>query len=162
MKTLGTILAAAALLVFAAGGAARAADATLDVAGAVATPLHLSVADLAALPQTEIDVTFHTGHGDEAGHYKGVSLWAIAQKAGLSDKQGNRPDLRHALAVTGSDGYTVIVAFGEIDPDFENKSVIIATTRDGKPFEHDGLRLIVPGDAHGGRAVRDVVKIEVR
>ena len=141
-------------------GIARGDDATLDVAGAVATPLHLSAADLKALPPASVVVTFHTGHGDEKGSFAGVSLWSLLQKAGLADHEGNRTDLRHAIAVTGSDGYTVIVAFGEIDPDFEGKQIIVATTRDGKPL--DAPRLIVPGDAHGGRDVRAVVRIEVR
>jgi hypothetical protein len=38
--------------------------------------------------------------------------------------------------------------------------VIVAYAEDGKPL--DGLRLIVPGDKHGGRAVKDVVHIEVK
>ena len=85
------------------------------------------------------------------------------QEAGIAEAKGNHPDLRHALFVTGSDGYVVTLGFGEIDPDFEGKQAIIAYARDGAPLpETDGLRLIVPGDKHGGRDVKDVAKIEVR
>ena len=72
--------------------------------------------------------------------------------------------LRHAIIVTsGADQYAVALSIGEIDPKFEGKSVIIAYAKDGKPLDpEDGPRLIVPGDAHGGRAVREVAHIEVK
>jgi hypothetical protein len=60
------------------------------------------------------------------------------------------------VLVTGRDGYAVAVAIGEIDPDFENKTILLVD--DGA---EKGLRLIVPGDKKGGRAVRDVVRIEI-
>jgi DMSO/TMAO reductase YedYZ molybdopterin-dependent catalytic subunit len=48
-------------------------------------------------------------------------------------------------------------------PDFEGKSAILAITENGQPLPpEDGIRLIVPGDKHGGRAVRDVVKIDIQ
>jgi hypothetical protein len=55
----------------------------------------------------------------------------------------------------------VAVALGELDPDYGNKQVLLAyhSTDGSASFDH--LRLLVPGDVHGGRAVRDVAKIEV-
>lgn len=158
------VLAAALALGLALGAQGASADElTLDVSGTVTKPLHLSLADLKAMPSVTVDVTFHTGHGEEKGSFTGVALWALTQQAGLADKEGNRPDLHHTLSVIGRDGYVVAISFGEIDPDFENKNVIVSYARDGKPNDaEDGLRLIVPGDAHGGRDVRDVVKIEVK
>ena len=51
---------------------------------------------------------------------------------------------------------------GEIDPRFEGKNVIVAYDKDGKPLSAaEGLRLVVPLDHHGGRAVRDIATIEV-
>jgi hypothetical protein len=158
-------VATAALLLALCLGAVRAwaNEPALEIAGAVATPQHLTETQLKALPPIEVEVSFHTGHGDQQGKYTGALLWTLMQNAGLADNQGNRPDLRHAIAITGSDGYVVIVSFGEIDPDFAGRQAIIAYARDGKPMDaKDGLRLIVPGDSHGGRDVRDVVKIEVR
>ena len=65
--------------------------------------------------------------------------------------------------MTASDGYAVVLSEGEVDPDFEGKTVLLAYAKDGKPLNpSDGVRLVVPGDHHGGRAVRDVVKIEVQ
>jgi len=123
----------------------------------------VTAADLKALPAVEVSVTFQTGHGDEHGAFTGALLWTVMQEAGIAEAKGNHPELRHALFVTGSDGYLVTLGFGEIDPDFEGKQAIIAYARDGQPLEaKDGLRLIVPGDKHGGRDVRDVVRIEVK
>jgi DMSO/TMAO reductase YedYZ molybdopterin-dependent catalytic subunit len=169
VNSLRTIFLAAALgagLAFGApfdSGVAQAQDLAIDIGGAVAKPLHLSLADLKAMAPVTVEASFHTGHGDEHGRYTGALLWTVLQPAGLADSAGNRPDLRHALAITGRDGYAVVLAFGEIDPDFADKRVIVAYEKDGKPTDaKDGLRLIVPGDAHGGRDVRDVVKIEVK
>jgi hypothetical protein len=165
MKAMPRALGGAALaLLLALGARAASADElSLEVAGAVAKPLHLSAAELKAIAPVTVEVTFQSGHGEEKGSFTGAPLWTLLQPAGLTDTQGNRPDLRHAIAVIGRDGYVVILAFGEIDPDFAGKSVIISYARDGKPNDaKDGLRLIVPGDKHGGRDVRDVVKIEIR
>jgi DMSO/TMAO reductase YedYZ molybdopterin-dependent catalytic subunit len=150
-----------ALILFCGAASADSADAMLD--GLVDHPLHLSTADLAALPPTELDITFQTGHGTETTHYKGVSLWTLVQRAGLSVEPGNRRNsLHHYVLVTGRDGYAVAISMGELDPDFEGKEVILAYARDDKPLGADGLRLIVPGDKHGGRAVRDVTHLEVK
>ena len=37
------------------------------------------------------------------------------------------------MKVTGADGYVVALAVGELDPEFEGKSVLVAYARDGKP-----------------------------
>ena len=72
-----------------------------------------------------------------------------------------RARLRRTIWVTGRDGYTAALALAEIDPEFEGKQVLLAYRRDGKPIDGNTLRLVVPGDRHGGRSVRDVVRIEV-
>jgi hypothetical protein len=147
---------AAALLVLA--GSAVAAEPAVDVNGHAEHTLHLTVADLKALPQVSADVSFETGHGQQSAHYTGALLWDVIEKAGITDEPGTKAKhhLQHAVLVTGRDGYAVAVAIGEIDPDFENKTILLVD--DGA---EKGLRLIVPGDKKGGRAVRDVVRIEI-
>jgi DMSO/TMAO reductase YedYZ molybdopterin-dependent catalytic subunit len=152
---------AIALAVLCRTASADPAVVTLD--GLVEHPLHLSEADLAALPAIELDASFQTGHGPETAHYRGALLWSLVEKAGLSVELGNRRNsLRHYLLVTGRDGYAAAISIGELDPDFEGKQAILAYARDGKPLDADEVRLIVPGDKHGGRAVRDVVHIAVK
>lgn len=150
-------LALAAAL-FGLAGSAYAAEPAVDVNGHAEHVLHLTAADLKALPQVSADVGFETGHGQESAHYTGALLWDIVGKAGITDEPGAKAKhhLQHALLVTGRDGYAVAVAIGEIDPDFENKTVLLVD--DGA---EKGLRLVVPGDKKGGRAVRDVVRIEI-
>lgn len=146
-------------------GAASAAAAGTGIAidGQVQKPGHLTLADLQALPPTTVSASFVTGHGQESGAYTGVLLWTLLTNASIVDADP-KLHLRHTILVTsGADQYVVALAIGEIDPKFEGKSVIIAYAEDGKPLDaQDGLRLVVPGDSHGGRAVKDVVHIEVR
>jgi DMSO/TMAO reductase YedYZ molybdopterin-dependent catalytic subunit len=155
------LLLIAACVLFPAANAEAARSLTID--GRVAQKLHLAPADLMAMPTKEAEISFQTGHGAEKATYKGVELWDLVQRAKLADEKGNRPDLHHFALVTGRDGYAVVIALGEIDPDFEGKDVLIAYEKDGEPLgAKDGLRLVVPGDKHGGRAVRDVVRVEIR
>ena len=69
--------------------------------------------------------------------------------------------VRDTVLVTGSDGYTASIAMGEISPAFENKQVILAGQMNGKPLGAAHWRLVVPGDARGGRSGRDVIAIAV-
>lgn len=132
------------------------------ITGAVQHPVTLTRADLKAAPAATVAVSFLTDHGQESATYTGALLWAILQGAGLVDGSAKGAKLRHVIYVDGRDGYVVALSLGEIDPDFEGKSVILAYATDGKPLDPaTSIRLIVPADHHGGRAVRDVVRIYV-
>jgi hypothetical protein len=136
--------------------------ATPVLQGAVEQRLVLDDTLLKSLPAVSVDVTFETGEGKKSGHYTGVLLWSLIEKAGLIDEPGKNSALKHTLIVTGRDGYVVALAVGELDPHYEGKSVILAYAG-GEPLtSNTALRLIVPGDVHGGRSVRDVLTIEVR
>jgi len=158
------MLVALALVVGAAAPAiaeeAATAPAVLD--GAVKTRLELSEATLRALPKTTLDVDFATGKGRETGRYAGALLWTLVEQAGPVDEPGKNAALRHTLLVTGRDGYAVALSIGELDPHYAGKAVILAYEGGTPPTSPGHLRLIVPGDAHGGRSVRDVVRIEVK
>ncbi len=151
------------LFLGAADATCVAADAGIAIDGQVQKPERLTLSNLQALPPTNVTVSFITGHGQEAGTYTGVLLWTLLTNAAIVDADPKQ-HLRHAILVTsGADQYAVALSIGEIDPKFEGKSVIIAYAKDGKPLDpEDGPRLIVPGDAHGGRAVREVAHIEVK
>jgi len=130
--------------------------------GAVKQQLVLDEAFLKSFPATTIDVTFETGQGKSSGRYTGVLLWSLLEKAGLVDQPGKNANLKHTLLITGRDGCAVALAIGELDPHYEGKSVILAYADGDPPASVAQLRLVVPGDAHGGRSVRDVAVIEVR
>ncbi len=130
--------------------------------GASAQARPISAGELASLPPRTVDVTFQTEHGTMTGHYAGPLLWSVLGTDGLLPAGAPKTRLIHSVVVTGRDGYAVAVAIGEIDPFFEGKDVILATRQDGHAIGGGEVRLIVPGDKHGGRAVRDVVAVEVR
>jgi len=130
--------------------------------GTVKTRLELSETMLRSVPKTEIDVDFETGKGRETGRYAGALLWSLVEKAELVNEAGKNAVLRHTLLVTGRDGYAVSLSIGELDPHYAGKSVILAYEGGTPPASLSNLRLVVPGDAHGGRSVRDVVRIDVK
>jgi len=135
---------------------------TFSISGAVESPLNLLESDLRRLPPTEVTVSFETNHGQEQGTFRGVLLWSLLSKATIVDGAEKSSHLSHTITIVGRDGYQVALSIGEIEPKFEGKSVILAYDRDGVPASAaDGLRLVVPGDRHGGRDVRDVVQIVV-
>lgn len=155
------------LAAFALSAVAVAADVSapsgITVGGQVQSTLKLSIDDLRKMPATDVDVTYTTHHGQETGKFTGVLLWTVLEKAVMVDGAGKGAMLRHVITVTGRDGYAVVLAAGELAPDFANKAVILAYARDGKPLKpEEGVRLIVPGDKRAGRAVRDVVAIDVK
>jgi hypothetical protein len=136
--------------------AAIAAD-PATMMGAVKSPLTLDDATLSAMPVASISISY----GSSNTTYTGVLVWELLKKAELVAGDGKNASLRHTLLVTAANGYSVAVALGELDPDYGNKQVLLAyhSTDGSASFDH--LRLLVPGDVHGGRAVRDVAKIEV-
>jgi hypothetical protein len=137
-----------------------AQDASLT--GAVAMPLMLNAATLRALPATTVTLSFQSGSGEETGTYTGVLVWDLLQKAGMVNAPGKNTMLQHSLTITGRDGYAVAVADGEFDPKYGNKQVLLAYEGTDGKASFGRLRLLVPGDLHGGRAVSDVVSIEVK
>jgi hypothetical protein len=128
--------------------------------GAVKQRLILDAALLQSLPAVTVDVTFETGQGRKPGRYTGILLWALLEKAEPIDEPGLNASLRHSLL--GRDGYVVALALGELDPHYEGKQVIIAYLGGEPSASMSSLRLVVPGDVHGGRSVRDIATIELR
>jgi Oxidoreductase molybdopterin binding domain len=157
-------LAAAALiaaLLALANTDARAADQSVVIATSVEQTHTIDPAMVARLPAIDEKVSFLTGRGPEQANYTGALLWAVLEQAEMLGGD-RRARLRRTIMVTGRDGYSAVLALAEIDPEFEGKQVLLAYRRDGQPIEGRTLRLVVPGDRHGGRSVRDVVRIELR
>ena len=166
-------LLAAVLIAAAPGGAVAQAPAaasaaaqqvgSLEVTGPAGQSVTLGRAELGRLPA--VTVSRQREHEQATTAYAGPLLWAVLDRAGVlgQDMQGMpRARARRIVTVTGRDGYTVVLALAEIDPEFEGKSVIVATQADGKPIGSGALRLVVPGDKRGGRSVRDPTKVVVR
>jgi hypothetical protein len=148
------------LALFAPIPAALAAD-PARLSGAVKTPLVLDNATLNGFPVASVEVSFATASGSTKGTYTGVLVWDLLKKAELVNGSGKGATLRHTLLVTADDGYAVALALGELDPSYGNKKVLLAYKSTDNSASFDHLRLLVPGDVHAGRAVHNVVSIEV-
>ena len=127
--------------------------------GAVKTPATYSMADLSALSSASVTLTIQ-GHDAASGSWKGVPLMALINKAGTVEDKGQGAYLQHVIVARGTDGYGVAIAIGEIEPKFEGKQVIVAYQKDGAALA--SLRLVIPGDTHAGRDVRDLAELTVK
>jgi ABC-type molybdate transport system substrate-binding protein len=116
------------------------------------------IAELQPLTQT---VAFQTEHGERQSEWTGPLLWDVLTASGALDGIKPPDQVRLAVRVTGADGYTAVIAMGEIAPPFAGRPVQIADRMNGEPLPDHSLRLVVPGDKRGGRSVRDVVRIDV-
>jgi hypothetical protein len=133
---------------------------SIAIVGAVQNPGSVTKEELSHLPPVDVSVSQQTDKGPAEGKYRGALLWTVIDHAVLVNGTDKNAYLRHTILVTGADGYAVALSEGEIDPKLEGKQVILAYMKDGALF--DGLRLVVPGDAHASRSVRDIVTIEVK
>ena len=143
-----------------APAAAEAPPAGVIVLGP-AGPLVMSPDDIAQLPAIHIEAAFDTEHGPRQSAFEGPLLWTVLDHAHAIDVSKPRGFVRQTVLLTGRDGYTAILALGELAPQFESKQVILAEREDGKPLGPDHLRIIVPGDHRGGRSVHDLASIAV-
>jgi hypothetical protein len=99
------------------------------VTGAVHHPKHLSVDQLNAMPQRSREVAFGIG-AERASHtFRGALLLDVLNAAGPAVNPKVKSDLaRFVITVVGADGYAAALAWGEIDPNLENKTVLLATS----------------------------------
>lgn len=137
-------------------------SASVALGGAVANPRSYTADDLQALPAQTVEVQYQAGATTQQGAYTGVRLYDLLMAASPQLDTAHKNDLlRSSILVTGSDGYEVVIAWGEIDPGFENKAVLVAYQEDGQPLgPAEGMAwLVVPGDQKGGRYVSNVVSI---
>ncbi|MEO8607397.1 MAG: molybdate ABC transporter substrate-binding protein [Chloroflexota bacterium] len=139
-------------------------DGKLHVDGQLFNPLALTVDDLRNNYSSKtLDVTYKSVEDTVSSTFTGILLWDI-----LNSAQANfNPDVKNDklsmfVVATGSDGYQAVIAWGEIDPDFGNQPIMIAYDEKGAPIPDDAVRLIVPGDVHGGRYVSGLVDLSLR
>jgi len=160
------LVAAITLAVTAGAASAWPPKGSFLIDGKLEHPMLLSteeIADLLATTNPHVyTVTFQAGTAVETHTFTGYLLYDVLTFLGPKFDPAVRNDkLRFHASATGSDGYQAIVAWGEFDPTFENKAVLLAFTQDGKSLAGGGPRLVVPGDIRGGRYVSDVVSIRL-
>lgn len=88
----------------------------------------------------------------------------ILEKAGVTTGAELRGEnLAKYVLITAADGYEVIYSLAEIDPEFTDRVILLATTKDGQPLAvgEDPFRIITPGEKKPARWIREVRAIKV-
>jgi len=130
---------------------------SIQIGGAVKTPLTLTAADLAKFPRASVNTT---SDGIRV-IYEGVWLHELLKRAGAPELRGKA--LASYLLAEAKDGYQVVFSLAEVDPGFTGNEILLADTADGKPLigSQGPFRLIAPKDKRGARSVRMLTKLEV-
>lgn len=155
------------------GSAASEQAATADKSDASADTLTISAgpgqrgvftsATLRDYPHQTVTIFDH--HTNASETWSGVPLMDLMAHLGvLHGKDLHGKALAEYVVATGSDGYKVVLALGEIDPEFHPGQVLVADSMDGKPLGSPTgpFRLIVSEDKRPARSVRNLVSIEIR
>lgn len=72
--------------------------------------------------------------------------------------------MKFYVIVDASDGYQVVFALPEFDPDFTDRVILLADKRDGHPLSapEAPLRIVVPGEKRHARWVREVIDLNIQ
>jgi hypothetical protein len=120
----------------------------------------LDAGELAKLPLTEVEASDH-----ETKHrYSGVLVRDILGLVGTPFGDSLRGKaLGLVVRITANDNYTVVFALAEFDPAFNDRSIILADKQDGEPLPDNAapFRIVIPGDTHPARWIRQVKSIEI-
>jgi DMSO/TMAO reductase YedYZ molybdopterin-dependent catalytic subunit len=136
--------------------------ATFRVNGRVADPLKLHVDDLRSYPAHDVTVSFSAGGAPVTHEYVGALLTDVLATAQPTFNPAIKNDsLNYWVSATGADDYSALVSWGEIDPGFGAKQVLLAYEVDGTDLCSAGPTLVVPGDIKGGRYVSTIANVHV-
>ncbi|MFB6840331.1 molybdopterin-dependent oxidoreductase [Streptomyces sp. NPDC056361] len=130
--------------------------------GDVAAPTALTVAELReGWEQHRADVVFDCATAGPQRHtFVGPLLREVmaAARPGF-DPARRKERSRFLLSVSGGDGHHAVLSWAEIDADFGNAAVLLATRMDDEELDTAGTQLVVPSDRCGARYVSAVTAI---
>ncbi|MEV0034777.1 molybdopterin-dependent oxidoreductase [Streptomyces sp. NPDC050804] len=135
---------------------------SLLLRGEVERPVSLTVADLRERwQQHRADVVFHCASAGPRHHtFEGPLLREVVDSAKPAFDARRRKDRsRFLLAVTGGDGHHTVLSWAEMDADFGNVPILLATTMDGQSLESAGSQLVVPSDRCGARYISAITSV---
>lgn len=132
-----TVIGSLATTSIPAAQAVSTNDWKVTISGLVVNPMGLSLTDLAAMPQTNVEATIYCVDFPTSpvtsGKWTGVKLSTLFEQAGVSSSAIK-------VAFYASDGYAT-----DLDLDTANHDdIILAYQKDGLPLT-ETLRLVVPG-----------------
>lgn len=133
----------------------------VTIGGDVAKPFIITAVSFAEMKQVSLKVKSNDGKEHE---YTGIALFDILTKAQtVPNNQLRGNSLTKYVLVSAADGYQVVIALPEIDPEFADQTVILANKQDGKDMaaSYGPYRLIVPRDKKPARSAMRVISIDV-
>lgn len=136
-------------------------NASLRITGEVGRPLVLRDSDLLKLPRQTMKVF------DEKGVpalYEGVPVAELLRLADVPLGEALRgAQLKLYVVVSALDGYRVVFALPEFDPDFTDRVILLADRRDGHPLSasEGPFRIVVPGEKRHARWAREVIDLDI-
>jgi len=138
------------------------AQTVLTISGEVTKPLTLQASDLKAMPHTE--VTGKDRDGKEH-RYSGIPLSVLLKQAGATLGAALRGEnLMKYAVIKAIDGYEVMFALPELDPEFATRTILLADSVDGAPLPQGvgPYRVVVPDEKKPARWIREVKAIDIR
>ena len=139
--------------------------ASLAVLGDVDRPATLTVDDLrTGWEQHRAEVVFECATSGPRRHrFEGPLLREVVLDSHpLFDARRRKDRSRFVLSVTGGDGHHTVLAWAEVDADFANAPVLLATRMDGEDLDMAGSQLVVPVDRCGARYISAITRVWVR
>jgi DMSO/TMAO reductase YedYZ molybdopterin-dependent catalytic subunit len=89
---------------------------------------------IAALARVTQRVGFSSARGDQQNEWTGPLLSDVIGASGVVDAATPMEVAHLAVRITGADGYSALIALGEIAPQFEGKQVLLADQMNGVPL----------------------------
>jgi hypothetical protein len=119
----------------------------------------LSKTDIESMPRIKV-----TTQGPDGSSYDGVALKTLLEKTGVEfghSLRGKR--MASCLLVEGADGYRVVIALPEIDPDFTDKQIVLAFSQNGRPLDtkEGPYRIVIPNEKRMARWVKQVTTLKI-
>jgi len=119
----------------------------------------LTRTEIEALPRIKV-----TTQAPDSSSYDGVALKTLLEKAGVEfghSLRGKR--MASCLLVEAADGYRVVIALPEIDPDFNDKQVMLAFSKNEKPLDakEGPYRIVIPNEKRMARWVKQVTTLKI-
>lgn len=161
MKILSSLIAGCLLFLCATAFGQGNSDFFITVEGEVLRPLKLTTNDVAKFPQAEVKAKDRDG---KEHIFKGTLLSTVLDSAGVTlGKDLRGENLVKYILVRAVDGYEVLYALPEIDPEFTSNTVLLTTHVDGNPLpKGEGpFRLVNPTDKRPARWIREISSIKV-
>ncbi|PTQ96907.1 molybdopterin-dependent oxidoreductase-like protein [Mucilaginibacter yixingensis] len=136
-------------------------QASVKITGEVTTPLTITPDNIKTYEQTKVTRKDRDGKDHT---YTGVLLSTLLQKAGVTmGKDLKGENLVKYVLASASDGYQVTFALAELDKEFTDRAIILATQIDGQPLAAaDGpFRIIVQDEKKPARCMKQVTELHI-